>query len=201
MNGRCQWLECVWRSGKEANPRRKMERYERKNVISSKRFLLKNGFNLVDYNTIASIQQKKWHIKNKKKTLIKMASGTHLIPFDKLFAILKRFGHFDRPERYVCSGWWYRTGRIAWTALLWICSDGGGRRWWRRCFWWRLMLWWLLLRFRCKCWCCHFCIWISHRRTVYLLCICLFAPGLVLRLFCVCCGKFAYTQIRVDRIH
>lgn len=164
------------RAKRKANPRAKWKDTKRKPVIFSKRFLLKNGFNLVDYNAIA-IHPAKEMIKTKRKEKKNGTNGnknfnknghrTYLIPFDKLFAILKCFGHFNRSERYVCSGRWCRAGCVAWTTLLWICSDGGGR-WWRWCFWWCLMLWRLLLRFRCKCWCCHFCIWISHRRTPFI---------------------------------
>lgn len=104
----------------------------------------------------------------RKRKLLENRYITYLVPFNKLFTILKCFWHFDRPKRYVCSSWWYHTSCIAWTTMLWICcccgscccNYGGRWRWWW-CFWWCLMLWWLLLCFCWKCWCCHFCIWIS----------------------------------------
>lgn len=78
---------------------------------------------------------------------------TYLIPFDKLFAILKCFGHINRSKWYVCASRHRIGGCVAW-ALLWIWCGRRWRRWW--CLGWCLMLRWLLLGFACKCWCCHF---------------------------------------------
>lgn len=79
---------------------------------------------------------------------------TYLIPFDKLFAILKCFGDVDRPERNVRASRWHCARCIAWALLqIWRCGGRG----WRWYFCWGLLLRWMLLRFCCKCWCCHFC--------------------------------------------
>ena len=109
---------------------------------------------------VLQMECKKERVKVAKHTEIKRKQRekwnriqTYLIPFDKLFAILKRFGYFNRSKWYVCASR-HRIGScVAW-ALLWIWC-GGWRRWWW-CLIWCLMLRWLLLGFACKCWCCHF---------------------------------------------
>lgn len=71
------------------------------------------------------------------------SEGTHLIPFDELFSVLKCLGDFDCPSAYSDGG---SGRRVTWTLLVWFRRVVGQRGWQSsRCR-------------GCQSWCCHFCV-------------------------------------------